>query len=86
MEGDGYGKRRTKHPRSAPPVVSFVTVVNDVTKSVQIRSFPTALWQRVRVGAAETGVGLSQFVIESVRRRLRELKQNNQKGRDTNEA
>ena len=40
------------------------------TKSVQIRSFPIALWRRVKVAAAEMGVGLSEFVIESVRRRL----------------
>ena len=50
------------------------------TKSVQIRSFPIALWKRVKVSAAEMGVGLSAFVIESASRRLGKLKHNNHKG------
>lgn len=63
-----------------PLVVSFVTMNSKDTKSVQIRSFPIALWKRGKVSAAEMGVGLSAFVIESASRRLGELKHNNHKG------
>ena len=63
-------------------MVSDDTVITKNTKSVQIRSFPVDLWKRVKVSAAEMGVGMSEFVIEAVRRRLKELSVRSKEDRD----